>query len=106
LVDSILDKKGDNILLLDLREDAVFTDFFLICNGENDRQLKALADSIAGDAKQKANILPWGTEGEPSNGWVLMDYGDLIVHLFSPEMRSYYDLEDLWSNAHIILRMQ
>lgn len=106
MVDSILDKKGDNILLIDIREDAPFTDFFLICNGENDRQLKALADGIAGDAKKKANLLPWGTEGEPSNGWVLMDFGDLIVHLFSPEMRSYYNLEDLWSDAHIILRMQ
>ena len=102
----MLDKKGDNILLLDMREEALFTDFFLICDGENDRQLNALADGIAGDAKKSADILPWGTEGEPSNGWVLIDFGDLIVHLFSPEMRAYYTLEELWSSAHTILRMQ
>ena len=106
LVDTMLDKKGDNILLLDMREEALFTDFFLICDGENDRQLKALADGIAGDAKKSADMLPWGTEGEPSNGWVLIDFGDLIVHLFSPEMRAYYNLEELWSGAHTILRMQ
>jgi ribosome-associated protein len=50
--------------------------------------------------------LPWGTEGEPDSGWVLLDYGDLIVHLFSPEMRDYYNLEELWSGGHIVLRMQ
>jgi len=91
---------------LDIRDEVIFTDYFLICNGENDRQLKALANGIADDAKQKANIVPWGIEGEPSSGWVLMDYGDLIVHLFSPEKRIYYDLEDLWSNGHVVLRLQ
>lgn len=106
MVDSILDKKGGDIVLIDIREKAVFTDYFLICNGENDRQLRALADGIATDAKKKANVIPWGTEGEPSSGWVLLDYGDLIVHLFSPEMRSYYSLEELWSDSHIVLRMQ
>jgi ribosome-associated protein len=106
LVDTILDKKGGNIILLDIRDEVIFTDYFLICNGENDRQLKALADGIADEAKKEANIIPWGTEGEPSSGWVLLDYGDLIVHLFSPEMRDFYNLEELWSNGHIVLRMQ
>lgn len=106
MVDTILDKKGGNLILLDIRDEAIFTDYFLICNGQTDRQLKALADGIAEEAKEKANISPWGTEGEPSGGWVLLDYGDVIVHLFSPEMRSYYDLEDLWSDGHIVLRMQ
>jgi ribosome-associated protein len=78
----------------------------LICNGENDRQLQALLDGIAKDAKQKAKTSPWGTEGTPSSGWVLVDYGDLIVHLFSPEMRKYYSLEELWSDSHIVLRLQ
>jgi ribosome-associated protein len=106
MVDSILDKKGGDVLLLDIREEAIFTDYFLICNGDNDRQLQALANGIAEDAKKKADILPWGTEGEPNSGWVLMDYGDVIVHLFSPEMRGYYNLDDLWGNGHIVLRMQ
>lgn len=106
LVDTILDKKGGDVILLDIRDEAIFTDYFLICNGDNDRQLKALADGILEDAKKKANTIPWGKEGEPSSGWVLMDYGDLVVHLFSPEMRTYYNLEELWSEGHIVLRMQ
>ena len=106
MVDTILDKKGGDVLLLDIRDEVVFTDYFLLCNGESDRQLKALADGIAEDAKNKANLLPWGTEGEPRSGWILMDYGDVIVHLFSPEMRHYYNLEELWSKGHIVLRMQ
>lgn len=106
MVDSILEKKGADILLLDISERAIFTSYFLICNGENNRQLKALVDGISTDAKKKADILPWGTEGEPESGWVLLDYGDLIVHLFSPEMRDYYNLEEFWSSGHIVLRMQ
>lgn len=91
---------------MDIRDEVIFTDYFLICNGDNDRQLRALADGIAEDAKQKANIAPWGTEGKPSSGWVLIDYGELIVHLFSPEKRVFYDLEDLWSSGHVVLRLQ
>jgi ribosome-associated protein len=106
MVESILDKKGGDVLLLDIREETIFTDYFLICNGDNDRQLQAMVDGIADDTKKKANILPWGTEGKPNSGWVLMDYGDVIVHLFSPEMRSYYKLDELWDNGHIVLRMQ
>lgn len=106
MVDTILDKKGGDVLLLDIRDEVIFTDYFLICNGENDRQLKALAESIAEDAKNKADLAPWGIEGEASSGWVLLDYGALIVHLFSPDKRVYYNLEELWSNGHIVLRMQ
>ena len=101
-----MDKKGGDLILLDIRDEVIFTDYFLICNGQTDRQLKALADGIAEETKEKANIAPWGTEGEPSSGWVLLDYGDVIVLLFCPEMRNYYNLEDLWSNGHIVLRMQ
>jgi ribosome-associated protein len=106
LVETILDKKGGDIVLLDIRDDALFTDFFLICNGESNRQLKALAEGIAEDAKKKAEKLAWGIEGEAESGWILIDYGDLIVHLFSPETRAYYNLEELWRGAHVVLRMQ
>lgn len=105
IVDTMLDKKGSNIALLDIREQAIFADYFLICNGESDRQLRALAESIRADAKEKANILAGGVEGHPQTGWVLIDFGDLIVHLFSPEKRNYYNLEDLWSESHVVLRM-
>jgi ribosome-associated protein len=67
--------------------------------------LRALAESIRQDAKEKATVLAGGMEGLPQTGWVLIDFGDLIVHVFSPEKRSYYDLEDLWSEAHVVLHM-
>ncbi|MCB8946303.1 MAG: ribosome silencing factor [Ardenticatenaceae bacterium] len=106
LVDTIIDKKGNNLVLLDIREQAIFADYFLICNGDNIRQLQALADSIAEDAKHKASILPIGVEGNALSGWILVDFGDLVVHLFAPEKRTYYNLEDLWREAHPVLRMQ
>jgi len=106
LVDTVLDKKGDDIVLLDIRDEAVFTDYFLICNGDNDRQLRTMADSIAEDAKKKADLVAWGREGEPASGWLLLDFGDLVVHLFSPEKRNYYKLEELWADAHVVLRLQ
>lgn len=106
LVETILDKKGSDITLLDLREQAVFADYFLICNGENDRQLRAMATSIAQDAKQKAQAKANNIEGSPESGWVLVDFGDLLVHLFSPDRRHFYDLEGLWDDAHVVMRMQ
>ena len=91
---------------MDIHEHAVFANYFLICNGENDRQLRALADSIKENAKKQAHVTPLSMEGEPETGWMLVDYGDLIVHIFSPEKRSYYNLEGLWNNAYPVLRMQ
>ncbi len=106
LIETILDKKGSNITLLDIREQALFADYFLICEGENERQLLAMAESIRQDAKEKANLVGGPIEGDPSYGWVLIDFGDLIVHLFSPEKRRYYNLEELWGEAHTVLSMQ
>ncbi len=106
LVDAILEKKGSNITLLDIREQAVFADYFLLCNGDNVRQLDALIGSITEEAKKKAQMLPLGVEGEAESGWMLADFGDLIVHVFSPEKRRYYNLEELWSKAHRVLEMQ
>ena len=106
LVDTILDKKGSDITILDLREQSLFANYFLICNGENERQLQALVNGIAEGAKKNAQILPLGVEGEPNNGWLLVDFGDLIVHVFSPEKRNYYKLEELWSEAYTVLEMQ
>ena len=106
MVDTIVDKKGNDIILLDIREQAGFADYFLICNGENERQLNALADAVRDNAKLEANIIAYGKEGEPQSGWMLVDFGDLIVHIFSPNKRIYYDLEDLWDEAHVVLRMQ
>lgn len=106
LVDSIVDKKGSDIILLDIREYDSFADYFLIGNGENERQLKTLAEEIAITAKNNVEVNHAGIEGVASSGWVLIDFGDLVVHLFSPQKRAYYALEDIWDKAHVIMRMQ
>ncbi len=106
LVDTILDKKGSDILLMDIREQAIFTDYFLLCNGESRRQIQALAESIYDKAKKEADTLAWSVEGDPEAGWVLVDFGDVIVHVFAPEQRLFYNLEELWHAGHVVLRMQ
>ena len=105
LVDTIVDKKGSDIILLDLREYATFADYFLISNGENERQLNALADEIALRAKKQVETAAFGIEGVASSGWLLIDFGDLVVHLFSPQKRDYYGLEDIWDEAHVVMRV-
>jgi ribosome-associated protein len=105
-VESVLDKKGEGILLLDIRDQAIFTDYFLLASADSSRQLQAIADGLLETAKKKADIRPWGVEGEPESGWMLVDFGDVVVHLFEPEKREYYNLEDLWREAHVVVRMQ
>lgn len=106
MVDSLYEKKAQNITLLDLTEQASFADYFLICTADNDRQLRALSDTVTEDAKQEGKVIADGREGIAENGWMLIDFGDLIVHLFSPEKREYYNLEELWSEARVVLHMQ
>lgn len=106
LVDTLIDKKGSNLLLLDIREQAVFSDYFILCSGDNERQLRALTNAVIEAAEDKGGIQAHGFEGEAENGWLLVDLGSIIVHLFSHERRDYYNLEELWSNAHVVLRMQ
>lgn len=84
----------------------MFADYFLLCNGDNARQLGALVNGIAEDTKKKAQVLPSGVEGDAESGWLLIDFGDLVVHVFAPEKRHYYKLEELWSQAHTVLEMQ
>ncbi len=91
---------------MDIRDHNVFADFFLICNGENERQLQALAENITFDAKKKADVKALGIEGEAKKGWVLIDFGDLVVHIFSPDKRQYYQIEDIWDRGHVVLHMQ
>lgn len=91
---------------MDIHEHAIFTDYFLLCNGENRRQLQTLADSVYQEAKEKADTLAWGVEGDAEHGWVLVDFGDVVVHIFAPDRRAYYDLEELWQDGHVVLRMQ
>ena len=99
------DKKGEDILLLDIRELADFTDYFVICSGTSDRMLKALADEVL-ERVRVIHGLKGRIEGLPQEGWLLIDYVDVVVHLFSPDRRDYYRLEELWGKGKVLLRLQ
>lgn len=105
IADIISDKKGSDIVVLDTGKVSTISDYFVIATVDSERQGKAVIDEIA--KKMKAHKkLPLGADSEASSGWVLMDYGDVIVHIFDPGTRDFYDLEDLWSNAPVVVRMQ
>ena len=93
-----LEKKAQNIDLLDLRKITTVTDFFIICSGTTRVQVKAIADSIAQNCK-KSGLEIYHIEGYDSLRWVLIDLVDIVVHIFQPEIRSYYQLERLWGDA-------
>src|SRR5215467_3797605 len=94
-------KKATDIKVLDLTGVTSFTDFFVICTGANSRQIQAISDEITIQLK-KHGELPLSLEGYNQAEWVLVDYGDFLVHIFSPKARDYYDLERLWRNAKVI----
>lgn len=96
--ESGLDKKAEGLCVLDLRELCSFTDFFVIAQGNSSRQNSAIADEIAVRLKA-AGTRPLSVEGRETADWILMDYGDFVVHIFSPKTREYYALEKLWGDA-------
>lgn len=102
IIDAIQDIKGKHIVKLDLRklEDAS-ADFFIICEGDSTTQVKAIADNVYQRIKDELGVLPAHREGVMGARWVLVDYFDTVVHVFHPETRAFYDLEDLWSDASI-----
>lgn len=105
IVDLAEDKKAADIVLLELAPLTTLADYFVICSGGSERQLDAIADGIVSalrDEKQK----PIGREGTPASHWVLLDYGSVIVHIFTPPEREYYGLEKHWGEARTILRVQ
>lgn len=106
IVNTLEEKKGEDILLLDLRGVCSFTDYFVICTGGSERTLRALAEEVRLQLKSQHSTTSRSVEGDASSGWVLIDYGDVILHLFSPALRDYYRLEDLWRDGQILLHMQ
>ncbi len=104
-MDLISDKKGVDTVMLDIHSLSYIADYFVVTTAESERQLKALADDIQKELK-KQRVLPLGVEGAPESGWVLLDYGAVIAHLFSPEMREYYQLEKMWARAPVVVRLQ
>ena len=93
------DRKAIDIVALDLRAVAGYTDFFVICSGNTDRQTKAIHDAIHKGLKDEHGLLPRRVEGVSEARWILMDYLDVVVHVFTPEAREYYRLEQLWGEA-------
>jgi ribosome-associated protein len=93
-----LAKKAEDVVVLDLRSSADFTDFFLLLSGQNQRQLVAIADAVV-DALRALGRRPAHVEGYPRHEWILLDYSSFVVHVMTPRTRSFYDLERLWGGA-------
>jgi ribosome-associated protein len=93
-----IDKKAENVKLLDLSGLSGFTDYFLVCSGMSDRQVQAIATSVESALKGSGHEL-LSSEGHSEGRWVLMDFGDIVVHVFLDALREYYDLETLWADA-------
>lgn len=105
IVELAEDKKAADIVLLDLGGLTTMADYFIICSGGSERQLEAIAGGVIGSLRDE-RIKPIGREGTSASHWVLIDFGSVIVHIFTPPERDYYGLEKLWSDARTILRVQ
>ncbi len=103
IIKSILDKKGEHVVSMDLRKipEAV-ADFFIICEAGSTIQVKAIADHIEQQMKQLCGEIPYRTEGKSSAQWVLVDYVNIVVHIFYPETRKFYRLEEMWNDAEML----
>jgi ribosome-associated protein len=97
-VRAALDKKALDVVVLDLRNTPAFTDFFILCSGQNQRQVKAIADAVE-ETLRAARVRPAHVEGYDRADWVLMDFFTFIVHVFTPQTRAFYSLERLWGDA-------
>lgn len=84
----------------------MIADFFVICTGTSDRMIRALADNVREVIKEKFGRLPFSTEGEHTSGWMLLDYGDVIVHIFGEAQREFYNLEGFWRQANVLVSIQ
>lgn len=100
------EKQASDIVLLDIHEQTSIADYFIIATVDNERQAQAIESEVLEKLKLEQNIRPLGIEGiENRSGWTLLDYGDVIVHLFTEETRNYYDLEELWSKANVVIKV-
>ena len=105
-MDAIEDRKGENIVVLDLRELSPIADYFVIGTADNERQLRALMRAVDEAESKQHGLGARYIEGSPESGWVLMDFNWIIVHLFGRSQRDFYRLEQLWSDAPVVLRIQ
>jgi len=105
VVEAANDKQANDIVLLDTRGISGFADYFVICSATTSRQIEAIRDEV-GHVLKREGILPHHYEGTIDSGWLLLDYGDVIVHIFAPIEREYYQLDKLWSKASTLVRIQ
>jgi ribosome-associated protein len=102
IIIGMLEKKANDITVLDLRKlKTSMADYFIVCHGNSDKQVSAIADSVEEQTKKLAGERAWHVEGSELNEWVLLDYFDIVVHIFMDEKREFYGIEDLWSDADI-----
>jgi len=105
IVDAIAERLGSNIALLDMQDVSLLAEYFVLCSADSTPQFKAILDEVEKQAKA-AGGRRLHVEGQSSSGWVLLDYGSVVVHIFDPELRAYYDLEGLWKKARLVVRIQ
>lgn len=100
IIKGIEEKKGNEIVLLDLREiSSAVCDFFIICHGNSDTQVKSIAESIEDEVRIQLSEKPWHVEGKDNAEWILLDYSNVVVHIFQKNTRDFFKLEDLWADA-------
>jgi len=100
IADAILDKKGQDVVSLDLRPiGSAIADYFVICNATSTTAVSAIADNIIKEAKEQLGLKPVRTQGMENNFWVILDFGNIVIHIFLTEYREFYRLEDLWADA-------
>ena len=105
IVDLASDKKAADIVLLEIRELTTLADYFVICSGASERQLGAIADGIV-EGLREEDVRPIGREGSSDAHWLLLDFGAVVVHIMAPPERDFYQLERLWADAPLLLRLQ
>ena len=99
-IHGIQEKKGNDIIRLDLRAlNSSVSDYFVICNADSSTQVKAIADSVEEEIYKNTQTNPWRKEGQESAEWIILDYFDIVVHIFKTEKRDFYGIEDLWGDA-------
>ncbi|HET7095152.1 MAG TPA: ribosome silencing factor [Thermomicrobiales bacterium] len=105
IAQTLADTPASNTVVLDIHGMSPFADYFVICSADNERQLRAINRQVM-DGMAKEGIRPERTEGTPAGGWIVLDYGDVIVHIFAAELRAFYRLEDLWADAQTLVTIQ
>ena len=105
IADILAETPASDTVVLDIRGLSTFADFFVICSGENERQLRAISEKLQEELREDG-VRPQRTEGTPRSGWIVLDYNDAIVHVFDQELRDFYKMERLWAEAPRLLAIQ